>query len=61
MHAESGQYAIECAGLTAAFKCTARYEDQKGRVYDKHGNLLLIYDDITEHARSWRRPEPERH
>ena len=40
MHAESGQYAIECAGLSAEFKRVARYGGQEGRVYDKHGNLL---------------------
>lgn len=47
MHAESGQYAIECAGLTDEFKRIARYEDQESRVYDKDGNLLLVDDDVT--------------
>jgi 2-polyprenyl-6-methoxyphenol hydroxylase-like FAD-dependent oxidoreductase len=56
MHAESGQYAIECAGLTTEFKRIARYEDQEGRVYDKHGNRLLIDDDVTEKNR----PEVDR-
>jgi 2-polyprenyl-6-methoxyphenol hydroxylase-like FAD-dependent oxidoreductase len=56
MHVESGQYAIECAGLTTEFKRIARYEDQEGRVYDKHGNLLLIDDDVTEKNR----PEVDR-
>jgi len=56
MHAESGQYAIECAGLTAEFQRIARYEDQEGRVYDKHGKLLLIDDDVT----GQNRPEVDR-
>jgi 2-polyprenyl-6-methoxyphenol hydroxylase-like FAD-dependent oxidoreductase len=56
MHAESGQYAIECAGLAAEFKRIARYEDQEGRLYDKQGKLLLIDDDVTEKNR----PEVDR-
>jgi 2-polyprenyl-6-methoxyphenol hydroxylase-like FAD-dependent oxidoreductase len=56
MHAESGQYAIEHAGLIAEFKRIARYEDQEGRVYDKHGKLLLIDDDVT----GKNRPEVDR-
>jgi 2-polyprenyl-6-methoxyphenol hydroxylase-like FAD-dependent oxidoreductase len=47
MHGESGQFAIECAGLTAEFKRIARYEDQESRVYDKRGKLLFIDDDVT--------------
>jgi 2-polyprenyl-6-methoxyphenol hydroxylase-like FAD-dependent oxidoreductase len=56
MHAESGQYAIECAGLAVEFKRIARYEDQEGRVYDKHGTLHLIDDDVT----GKNRPEVDR-
>ena len=56
MHAESGQYAIESAGLTAEFQRVARYEDQEVRVYDKHGTLLLIDDDVT----GKNRPEVDR-
>jgi 2-polyprenyl-6-methoxyphenol hydroxylase-like FAD-dependent oxidoreductase len=56
MHAESGQYAIQCAGLTSEFNRIARYEDQEGRVYDKHGKLLLIDDDVT----GQNRPEVDR-
>jgi 2-polyprenyl-6-methoxyphenol hydroxylase-like FAD-dependent oxidoreductase len=56
MHAESGQYAIQCAGLTAEFRRIARYEDQEGRVYDKHAKLLLIDDDVT----GKNRPEVDR-
>jgi 2-polyprenyl-6-methoxyphenol hydroxylase-like FAD-dependent oxidoreductase len=56
MHVESGQYAIQCAGLTAEFQRIARYEDQESRVYDKHGKLLLIDDDVT----GKNRPEVDR-
>jgi 2-polyprenyl-6-methoxyphenol hydroxylase-like FAD-dependent oxidoreductase len=56
MHPDSGQYAIERAGLTAEFKRIARYEDQESRVYDKHGKLLLIDDDVT----GQNRPEVDR-
>jgi len=56
MHAESGQYAIQCAGLTDEFQRIARYEDQEGRLYDKHGKLLLIDDDVT----GKNRPEVDR-
>ena len=51
MHAESGQYAIECAGLVDEFNRIARYEDQEGRLYDKHGKLMLIDDNVTEKNR----------
>ncbi len=56
MHQESGQYAIECANLTAEFHRIARYEDQESRIYDMHGNLLLIDDDVT----GKNRPEVDR-
>ncbi len=56
MHPESGQYAIECAGLAAEFQRIARYEDQESRIYDKHGKLLLIDDDVT----GQNRPEVDR-
>jgi 2-polyprenyl-6-methoxyphenol hydroxylase-like FAD-dependent oxidoreductase len=56
MHAESGQYAIERAGLAAEFQRIARYEDQESRVYDKRGKLLLIDDDVT----GQNRPEVDR-
>src|SRR5271163_4440605 len=42
MHADSGQFAIQCAGLTNEFKRIARYEDQEARIYDKHGTLRLL-------------------
>jgi 2-polyprenyl-6-methoxyphenol hydroxylase-like FAD-dependent oxidoreductase len=56
MHAESGQYAIECAGLTEKFKHIARYEDQESRIYDKHAKLLLLDDEVT----GKNRPEVDR-
>jgi 2-polyprenyl-6-methoxyphenol hydroxylase-like FAD-dependent oxidoreductase len=42
MHADSGQYAIECAELTSEFKQIVRYEDQETRIYDKYGQLLFL-------------------
>lgn len=42
MHAESGQYAIQLAGLGEEFKRIARYEDQEMRVYDKAGTLRFV-------------------
>src|SRR5580704_10037831 len=56
MHAESGQYAVKCAGLAAEFQRIARYEDQESRIYDKHGELLLMDDDVT----GQNRPEVDR-
>ena len=56
MHPETGQYAIECAGLTAEFRRIARYEDQEMRIYDKHGTLLFADTDISEKDR----PEVDR-
>jgi len=56
MHAESGQYAIACAGLMAEFKRIARYEDQEVRVYDKYGKLRLLDEDVTDKNR----PEVDR-
>jgi len=47
MHAESGQYAIKCAGLTAEFERIARYEDQESRIYDKHGVLRFVDTDTS--------------
>jgi 2-polyprenyl-6-methoxyphenol hydroxylase-like FAD-dependent oxidoreductase len=47
MHVESGQFAIETAGLTAEFKRIARYEDQEARIYDKHGKLMFVDNETT--------------
>jgi 2-polyprenyl-6-methoxyphenol hydroxylase-like FAD-dependent oxidoreductase len=56
IHADSGQFAIQCANLSTEFKRIARYEDQEGRVYDKHGNLRFL--DIDTSAKD--RPEIDR-
>ena len=55
MHVESGQHAIECAGLTTEFKRIARYEDQEFRVYDQQGNLQFI-----DESNDGNRPEVDR-
>ena len=47
MHAESGQFAIACAGLKAEFQQIARYDDQEGRTYDRHGTLRWLDVDVT--------------
>ena len=47
IHADSGQIALAKAGLTEQFRRIARYEDQEGRLYDKHG-VLRFKDDATE-------------
>lgn len=57
MHAESGQYAIECAGLTEEFRKIARYEDQQMRVYGKDGVLRFLEEDGSE---TGDRPEVDR-
>ncbi len=56
MHPESGQYAIECSGLTAEFNRIARYDDQESRVYDKYGTLRFVDTDIS----AGDRPEVDR-
>ncbi len=56
MHAESGQYALECAGLSAEFRAVARYEDQESRVFDQLG-VLRFKDDCVEGKN---RPEVDR-
>lgn len=55
LHADSGQYAIECAELTSEFEHIARFEDQGTRVYDKHGQLLFMDDGADSN-----RPEVDR-
>jgi 2-polyprenyl-6-methoxyphenol hydroxylase-like FAD-dependent oxidoreductase len=56
MHADTGQFAIQTAGLSTEFKRIARYEDQEGRVYDKHGKLRFL--DVDTSAKD--RPEVDR-
>lgn len=51
MHAESGQLALERAGLTAEFRRFARYEDQECRVYSPNGELRLLDTDVSGHDR----------
>ncbi|PKR53254.1 FAD-dependent oxidoreductase [Thalassospira marina] len=41
IHENTGQQALAQAGLLSAFKRFARYDDQGGRLCDKHGRLLL--------------------
>jgi 2-polyprenyl-6-methoxyphenol hydroxylase-like FAD-dependent oxidoreductase len=47
MHADSGQFAIQCAGLSNEFKRIARYEDQESRIYDQYGKLLFADADVA--------------
>ena len=55
MHEDSGQYAIEAAGLTAGFREIARYQDQEMRVYDRFG-VRRYLDESNEGDR----PEVDR-
>ncbi|KAN0131650.1 hypothetical protein V8E53_010492 [Lactarius tabidus] len=41
MHAESGQYALEIAQLTAQFRKFARPEDDLTKIADKHGTVVI--------------------
>jgi 2-polyprenyl-6-methoxyphenol hydroxylase-like FAD-dependent oxidoreductase len=56
LHADSGQLALERAGLTDGFRMIARYEDQGSRVYDKTGALLFADDEVADGDR----PEVDR-
>ena len=56
MHAESGQFAIQTAGLTSEFSRIARYEDQESRIYDKHGALMFVNTNVAGQDR----PEVDR-
>ncbi len=67
LHFESGLKALKAAGLIDAFKENYRPGADKGRVVDKHGNIL--YDEhtgvsdasLTEDINSeWARPEIDR-
>src|ERR1700750_2897550 len=40
IHGDTGQVALRQAGLIEEFQKIARYSDQEGRLYDKHGSLL---------------------
>ncbi|WP_395607575.1 FAD-dependent oxidoreductase [Pseudomonas sp. B22129] len=56
LHVESGQLALQQAGLEDAFKRIARYEDQGSRLMDHHGRLL--FEDPNPEAGD--RPEVDR-
>lgn len=56
LHVESGQLALQRAGLEHAFKRIARYEDQGSRLMDHHANLL--FEDPNPDAGD--RPEVDR-
>lgn len=56
LHAESGQWALEQAGLTREFRALARPEGQGMRISDKTGKLLL--DEVGGDAME--RPEIDR-
>lgn len=55
MHGETGQYAMERAGLREEFIAAARPEDQGDRLYDPGGVLLFDRNDSTDD-----RPEIDR-
>lgn len=56
LHEESGQLALQLAGLQEGFQKIARYEDQGTRIVDMAGNLLFEDDD----AAAGNRPEVDR-
>ena len=56
LHKETGQLALQRAGLAADFLAIARYEDQGNRAYDKHGVLLFADDEAADGDR----PEVDR-
>lgn len=59
LHVESGQLALQQAGLSEPFRAIARYEDQGNRLFDLHGQLL--FDDAdTAAAGEGDRPEVDR-
>lgn len=55
IHRESGQFALECAGLTHEFLKIARYDDQESRLYNQHGEL--VFEDTSNNGD---RPETDR-
>ncbi|WP_439865179.1 FAD-dependent oxidoreductase [Pseudomonas antarctica] len=56
LHVESGQLALQEAGLEDAFQRIARYEDQGSRLMDHHGRLLFE----NPNPESGDRPEVDR-
>lgn len=66
MHAESGQYALETAQLTAQFRKLARPEDDLMRITDKHGSVAIevepppaAEDPSSDERAAPRRDRPE--
>src|SRR5689334_7906473 len=51
LHAESGLFALQQAGLEKEFQAVARYEDQEDRVYDMSGTLLASNTGSVDHNR----------
>jgi 2-polyprenyl-6-methoxyphenol hydroxylase-like FAD-dependent oxidoreductase len=56
IHADAGQIALRKAGLMDEFQKIARYADQEGRIYDKHGKLMHIDTNVADRDR----PETDR-
>ncbi|HMF64800.1 MAG TPA: NAD(P)/FAD-dependent oxidoreductase [Edaphobacter sp.] len=56
IHADAGQIALQKAGLIDEFLKIARYADQEGRLYDKHGTLRHLDTDVAGKDR----PETDR-
>ena len=52
IHAETGQYALEAAQLTAQFRKVARPEGEETKIMDKHGTV--VFEDLPH-------PAPEGH
>ena len=48
LHPDSGQLAVELAGLTEQFRALARYEDQNVRMLDKAGNVFFNEADEAD-------------
>ncbi|MEC0373292.1 FAD-dependent oxidoreductase [Paenibacillus chibensis] len=57
IHEESGQKALQAAGLLNKFKAAARYQDQNLRVIDKNGKVHI---DEVDDENNWDRPEIDR-
>ncbi|MGG1517896.1 NAD(P)/FAD-dependent oxidoreductase [Paenibacillus oryzisoli] len=58
IHSDSGQLALQEAGLYEAFHALARYEGEDFRLFDKAGTLYM--DEIANEAEAGDRPEIDR-
>jgi 2-polyprenyl-6-methoxyphenol hydroxylase-like FAD-dependent oxidoreductase len=56
IHGDAGQVALRKAGLMEEFRKIARYSDQEGRLYNKHGHLLHLDTNVEGKDR----PETDR-